>query len=84
MTKSWGIAVFDFLNARERAAADGEFEAVEPLPANRVHSVELLQAIGVRPMRSNFLRLSKLMARLGWTHAPNISIRGRQGKGFVR
>jgi hypothetical protein len=73
----------DFLDARARAAIEGEFEPVEPLPANRVHSRELLHAIGARPNRNNFLRLAKIMRRQGWTHA-NPYIRGRQAKGFVR
>jgi hypothetical protein len=77
-------ALQEFLDARARAAVEGEFEPIEPLPANRVHSRELLRAIGARPSRTNFLRLAKIMRRLGWTHVPATYIRGKQLKGFVR
>jgi hypothetical protein len=80
---NWGLKIFDFLTARRRAANDDEFESVEPLPPDRVHSVELLKAVGVKPTRSNYIRLRKVMTRLGWMPAPNISIHGAQGKGYV-
>jgi hypothetical protein len=81
---NWNLEIADFLEAREHAAMDGEFEAVVPPPPNRVHSRELLTAVGAKPTCANLQRLRKLMIKLGWMPSPNLSICGRQGKGYMR
>lgn len=92
----WADTIREFLAYRERewGRYNSFFEPdpsgfeEEPPPPDRVHSVELLEALGI-PTHSrtqgHSQRLRTIMeAVLGWTHVDNVKVQGRQGKGYLR
>jgi hypothetical protein len=88
----WADLLASFLEWRAtRRGSDDETDDAEPavpLPANRVHTCELFEHLGIRPSdmtRDKAQRLRVVMESvLGWRHQRSVRVLGRIGKGYCR
>ena len=88
----WADVVRGFLADRARAWDAAEFETItdpydEPRPPDRVHTKELLEALGIKPAQQTKDQAQRLrvvmVSVLGWHHKKNIRIGDTQGKGYA-
>lgn len=85
----WADSIRAFLEQRERYATLPREPDDEPArPVDKVHTVELLEALGLRPesmTRGNAARIRTIMeAMLGWRHRPSMRIGRVNLAGYVR